>query len=152
MGSEEQEEQKRLILRAIDELHLHNHVDLLGFVSRGELRRQAYINDVFLAPSVTAASGDNEGGAPVTLVEMSATGMPIVSTKHCDIPFVVEDGITGCLTPERDADGLAQDLARLADDSALRTAMGEAGRRFVEEKLDARVLARQLEAHYRSLC
>jgi colanic acid/amylovoran biosynthesis glycosyltransferase len=151
-GGAEQEDQKRLILKLIEELRLHHDVDLLGFVSREELRRQAYLHDVFLAPSVTAASGDNEGGAPVTLVEMSATGMPIVSTRHCDIPFVVEEGRTGSLASERDPEGLACELAKLADDPALRAAMGEAGRRHVEARFDVRVLARRLEDHYRSVC
>ena len=70
---------------------------LLGYVSRETLREEAYEHDVFLAPSVTASNGDTEGGAPVAIIEMSASGMPIVSTNHCDIPSVVLDGVTGLL-------------------------------------------------------
>lgn len=151
-GSEDQEREKRKILKTIEDRHLRDHVKLVGYVSREELRRQAYLHDVLLAPSVTAANADSEGGAPVTLVEMSASGMPVVSTLHCDIPNVVEDGVTGCLARERDPEGLARGLARLADDPALRLAMGEAGRRRVEAFFDVRILARQLEDRYRSLC
>ena len=64
-------------------------------------------HDVFLAPSVTASNGDTEGGAPVAIIEMAASGMPIVSTRHCDIPSVVLDGVTGLLAAERDSEGLA---------------------------------------------
>ena len=29
---------------------------------------------------------DCEGGAPIVLLDAQATGLPIISTKHCDIP------------------------------------------------------------------
>ncbi len=65
-----------MILDTLRERRLEESVTLMGFVARDELRRQAYLHDVFLAPSVTAANGDSEGGAPVTLIEMAATGLP----------------------------------------------------------------------------
>ena len=50
---------------------------------------------LFLSPSGTAADGDSEGGAPVAIIETAATGMPVVSTTHCDIPEVVMTGTPG---------------------------------------------------------
>jgi len=75
---------------------------MLGFQPHAILFEEAYKNHIFLSPSVTALDGDTEGGAPVTIIEMAATGMPIISTKHCDIPEVIKDGVTGFLANERD--------------------------------------------------
>ncbi len=54
---------------------------------------------LFLSPSVTAPDGDSEGGAPVSIIEAAATGMPVVSTTHCDIPQAVDDGVTRAARP-----------------------------------------------------
>src|SRR5439155_22278141 len=47
---------------------------------------------VLLHPSRTAKDGDSEGGAPTILLEAQAIGMPIVTTRHADIPNVVPEG------------------------------------------------------------
>ncbi|MBN1130280.1 MAG: glycosyltransferase [Chitinispirillaceae bacterium] len=83
--------------------------------------------DIVLAPSITAADGDTEGGAPVTVLEAQAAGIPVVGTLHCDIPMVVEHGRTGLLAPERDTDALAAHLELLAGDRELRAAFGVRG-------------------------
>lgn len=63
--------------------------------------------DVMIQPSTYASNRDCEGGAPVVLLDAQATGMPVISTRHCDIPEEVLDGVTGMLTEERDTDDLA---------------------------------------------
>ena len=68
---------------------------------------------MFLSPSVTAQDGDSEGGAPVSIIEAQATGMPIVSTVHADIPEAVVPGESALLSAERDVDGLAENLAQV---------------------------------------
>lgn len=82
--------------------------------------------DIVLAPSVTAANGDTEGGAPVTVIEAQAAGIPVVGTFHCDIPFVVQNGETGLLSAERDIPALSANLERLVCDAELRRHMGAA--------------------------
>ena len=42
-----------------------------------------------LHPSRTAANGDSEGGAPVTLFESQWLGVPALVSDHDDLPFVV---------------------------------------------------------------
>lgn len=39
-----------------------------------------------LLPSVTIKNNDKEGGAPVAILEAQATGLPVVSSYHADIP------------------------------------------------------------------
>lgn len=63
--------------------------------------------DVMIQPSTYAANRDCEGGAPVVLLDAQATGMPVISTRHCDIPEEVLHGVSGLLSEERDTDDLA---------------------------------------------
>ncbi len=70
--------------------------------------------DLFFQPSVFSPNGDCEGGAPIALLDAQATGMPVVATRHCDIPFEVEHGQTGLLGAENDASELAAHLTAFA--------------------------------------
>ena len=132
----------------IGRLGLGDRVDLLGMqphsVCLEELRRAT----VLLYPSVTAADGDTEGGAPVALLEAMACGLPVVSSLHADIPSVVPNDRCGLLFDERDVEGLAEGLDAVLRSSALRDAMGEAGRAHVEVHHDCRILGGKLERSY----
>lgn len=97
-----------------------------GYVPVSRYRELLRGADIVLAPSVTAADGDAEGGAPVTVIEAQAAGVPVVGTLHCDIPMVVKHGETGLLCNERDTMAMSADLERLVRDTELRRRMGEA--------------------------
>jgi colanic acid/amylovoran biosynthesis glycosyltransferase len=112
---------------------------------------EARRHHVFLSPSVVAADGDTEGGAPVSLIEMSASGMMIVSTTHCDIPGVILDGQTGLLAPERDVDALVDHLHWIVSHPERWLDMQRAGRAHMEAEFDARRQGERLAAIYREL-
>jgi colanic acid/amylovoran biosynthesis glycosyltransferase len=140
--------EKTRILRTIAERRLDGCVRLLGYQPHAAVFEQAYRHHVFLSPSVTASDGDTEGGAPVTLTEMAATGMPIVSSRHCDIPEVVHDGVTGLLAAERDVDGLVERLRWLVASPDAWRPMLDAGRRHIEAEYDAERQGTRLAALY----
>jgi colanic acid/amylovoran biosynthesis glycosyltransferase len=102
--------EKRKILDTIDRCGLDGGVRLLGFQPYSRVFRESYEHHLFISPSVTASDRDTEGGVPMTLIEMAATGMPVLSTRHCDIPEVIQDGESGFLVGERDVDGLVDSL------------------------------------------
>ena len=58
---------------------------------------------------------------------------------------------TGILLPPKDAEGLRQAIETLAGDVALRTRLGENGRRLCRERFDCRRMVEQIEAVYRRL-
>jgi glycosyltransferase involved in cell wall biosynthesis len=82
---------------------------------------------VFIQHSVTAANGDKEGW-PVALAEAAASGLPIVATTHASIPEQVGHGESGLLCDEGDWQAMGKFMQQLADDIALRRAMGAAAR------------------------
>jgi colanic acid/amylovoran biosynthesis glycosyltransferase len=113
-----------------DRCTFHGQVSVMRYL---EILRSS---DIVLAPSVTAADGDTEGGAPVTVIEAQVAGVPVVGTLHCDIPFVVKNGETGLLCAEKDATGLASNLEKLVVDVDLRKKMGRAAAIRAEEQHD----------------
>jgi len=135
----------------INELGLQGRVKMLGFLSHEvaleELRRAT----VLLYPSVMAKDGDTEGGAPVALIEAQASGTPIVSSLHADIPEVAPHEKCGLLFPERDIVGLATGLDTILGNEALRAQMAKAGRVHVEVEHNLKIQAKRLENIYDGL-
>jgi colanic acid/amylovoran biosynthesis glycosyltransferase len=138
----------RVELEALaSELGVADAVRFLGMVSHDEYREVIERAHVCLQPSRVASDGDTEGGAPTVLLEMQASGVPIVATRHADIPFVVARPDE--LVDEEDVAGLAAALVRLAEaPDADWDARIEAGRDLVEREHDAAVVARRIEAVY----
>jgi colanic acid/amylovoran biosynthesis glycosyltransferase len=99
------------------------------------------------APSVTAQDGDAEG-LPNVVVEAAASGLPVVATHHSGIPEAVEEGRTGFLVPEGDAEALGARIGALLDSADLRREMGFAARALATERFDRVRLTERLEAIY----
>lgn len=140
--------EKTKILAKIDEYHLKDRITLSGYQPYCSFLEELYRHHIFISASMVAASGDMEGGAPVSIIEASASGMPVISTRHCDIPQVIIDQETGYLVAEGDSCGLAEKLELLADNVDLWPEMGLKARRHIEGKYDMAKQARRLEEIY----
>jgi colanic acid/amylovoran biosynthesis glycosyltransferase len=126
-------------------------VDFARPLPYDEYRRALAAYHVFLAPSHHAANGDAEGGAPVSLIEMSAAGMPIVASDHCDIPEVVVHGQSGLVVPEGDVGALVDAILFMAESPERWPAFGRAGRAHVEREYDLATQVASLESIYDEL-
>jgi len=143
--------EKNLILNILNKIEGKVKIKMLGYQPYPVFIEELYKNHIFISPSITADDGDDEGGAPVSLIEASSSGMTILSTFHCDIPEIVLDGQSGYLVPEKDVDALASRLEQLITTPDLWRKMGKAGRKHVEKYHDAEKQAQQLEELYLSL-
>lgn len=104
---------------------------------------------VCIQPSCYASDGDCEGGAPVVLLDAQSSGMPVISTKHCDIPEVVKDHSSGFLVDERDVAALAEVIESFYNmEQNQYSAMAEAARIHVASNYDVKKQALQLETLY----
>ncbi|RME37976.1 MAG: glycosyltransferase family 4 protein [Planctomycetota bacterium] len=101
------------------------------------LRRWA----VSVIPSVCEAFG-------VAALESQAMEVPVVASRVGGLLDTVRDGETGLLVEPCSADALAEGIVKLLTDSALRRAMGRAGRRFVCERFEQQKTLDQWEAFY----
>lgn len=123
--------EKSAILDALQKNGLIENTRLMGYQAHDVIFREAYQHHIFLHPSVTASNGDTEGGAPVVIIEMLATGMPVISTQHCDIPEVMGPSLKHLLAPERDVKALASIIKRLIEESSCWSGMAELGYQHV---------------------
>jgi glycosyltransferase involved in cell wall biosynthesis len=99
--------------------------------------------DVFALTPVVAADGDRDGVRNV-LVEAMACGLPVVTTDAGGISELVLPGSNGLLAPARDVAAIAEHLAVVLDDPALRQQLGVQARRTVEADYDIRDAGRRL--------
>ncbi len=137
------------IRQALRETGLGGRVRFLGKLALPDLLRESLNHHVFLCPSKQGRDGDSEGGYPVIVAQMTATGMPCVATRHADMEVAVVDGGNGLVSAEGDVPGLAASLARLAREPALLSSFGQAGAEHAKAHLDTQVLQRDLAAIYR---
>ena len=121
-----------------------------GTASASEIREQLARSWLFVAPSITAHSGDAEGLGMVFL-EAQALQTPVVSFRSGGLVEAVEEGITALLCEEKDVAGLAENIASLLENSSLRHHMGQAGRERVEQHFDLRKQCAKLESIYAKL-
>jgi colanic acid/amylovoran biosynthesis glycosyltransferase len=135
----------------VRELDLGDVVTLLGRRPRRDFIEELDRAHIYIQPSRTAADGDSEGGAPTTLLEAQACGLPILSTRHADIPEIVREGDSALLCDEADVGGLAASLSVLAASPERWPSMGRAGRAHVEARHDVRRLATRMEILYATL-
>jgi colanic acid/amylovoran biosynthesis glycosyltransferase len=129
-------------------LGLGGHVKFLGWVTYSEIPSVMAECDVFVLASRTDEQARQTEGTPTVLLEAHAAGLPVVATRHGDIPTVVQDGTSGLLVPESDAAALAAAIQTLASDSALWKKFGNAGRAYVEAQHDSAVVSRRIERIY----
>ena len=113
----------QILVRA---LKLEDKVEFKGILPPEEVLAEMHKARVYVQHSVTTPHGDREG-TPVTIMEASLSGLPVVSTRHGGIPDVILDEETGLLCDEADINQMAENMIRFAKDDDLVFKMGKAG-------------------------
>jgi glycosyltransferase involved in cell wall biosynthesis len=117
-----------------------NQVRFMGF--RDDLTRILPSLDIVTHPAYMEGLG-------VSLLQASASGVPVVACEAGGIPEVIEDGTNGFLVPPGDHAALARSLSRLLGDRELREEMGKNGRRIAEERFSIGKMAADYVDLYR---
>ncbi len=127
-----------------------NNITLHGPVQYGSEEHLAYFRmaDIFVHPSVTPPEDGEKEGIPGAIIEAMAAGLPVVSTYHAGIPYIIESGKTGILVREYDTDGLKGALQSLVEHSAYRETLGRAGQEYATRHLDITEKELELEHIY----
>lgn len=82
-------------------------VRLHGFASEETKQRLLLECGVFVQHSITDPDTGDEEGLPAAIQEAMAHGMAVISTRHAGIPEAVEEGVTGLLVDEGNAEKMA---------------------------------------------
>jgi mannosyltransferase len=132
---------------------LKKRIEAAGLQSRIVITGELPIEDVqrwYQSLTIYAFTSRNEGFG-LTLIEAMSVGAALVASRAGAAELVVEDGITGVLTPPGDADALVAALEPLMQDPASAAAMGERGRARVHEKFSLDAEATRIAEVYRAL-
>jgi glycosyltransferase involved in cell wall biosynthesis len=140
-------EEKALVLEAIEASRVKEKIKFLGKLDNEELKQWRANSDVFVLNCRTPVSGDKEG-LPIALLEASATGLPIVSTKHSGIAEGVLHEQTGLLVEEYDHQALAKAMRKMMS-KELRLQYGKKGRQWMEEQFDLLKCNKVMDAIYK---
>jgi glycosyltransferase involved in cell wall biosynthesis len=124
------------------ELGVTRHVLIVGY--QREVAPYYAFFDALALPSA------NEG-TPVAAIESLAAARPVVATRVGGVDDVVSDGVDGFLVEPGSVEGVADALARLAVDPALRAHMGAAGRERVIPRYRVSRLVDDVDELYREL-
>jgi glycosyltransferase involved in cell wall biosynthesis len=106
-------------------------------------------NDIDLilsASDIAVLCSDNEG-IPLTLIQASQAGLPIVSTNVGSVSDIVIDEVTGLLT-EASANGLFEGVSKLLNDPGLRARLGESGQMRASELFSSQAMVERHEVLY----
>jgi len=131
---------RRRLEREVRALGLEHAVELAG--ERRDVSRLLAEADVFVLSS-------GSEGAPLSVLEAMAAGLPVVASAVGGIPEIVLDGETGLLVPAGDPSRLAAALDRVLADPALRRRLGSAGRGRAGALFDVRRFRRAHVELYR---
>ena len=157
-----------VLIRALDDLPANVHLLLVGAVDDPRIERLARetesrrarvhfaghstnvvglleLCDLFAMPSV------EREGLPRAAIEAMCRRKPVVVSAVGGLPELAENGACGLVVPPRDPAALAAAIARLAGDAALRSRLGEAGRRQIEPRFHIRQTIRETLALHQAL-
>lgn len=116
----------------------------------GFYNRALHEHDIFVLPSTTAASGDDEGGPALSLVMAQAAGLPVICTPFAGAARTVVDHETGLFCQQDDATSLAERIAYLADRPEMWNQLGRAGSKLVRGQFDFAGQVEEMVAIYRA--
>src|SRR5262249_17096027 len=116
--------------RRAERLGLSDRVEWRGPRAQPEVLAAYREADLFVLASKVAKDGDRDG-LPNVLMEAQSQRLPCIATRVSAISELIQEGVTGVLTPPGDPAGLARALESLIRDPARRERLGAAGERRV---------------------
>jgi glycosyltransferase involved in cell wall biosynthesis len=133
-----------------DRARVEAEIRAAGLAGTVELAGERRDVDRLLAAADVFVLSSRSEGAPLSVLEAMAAGVPVVASAVGGVPEIVGDA--GLLVPPEDPDALAAAIDRLLADGPLRCRLGTAGRDRVRERFDIAQLRRaHLELYAREL-
>lgn len=137
--------------RYVDELHrearrlgVSDLVEFSGILSSEELLIELSRCTCLALPSYQETS-------PMVIQEAMASGVPVVASNICGIPYLVDDGETGFLVPPGNIDMLAQKLDKILSNENLCKQFGLASREKANKEYRSSIIAQKTLDVYRRI-
>ena len=118
-------------------LKLDQSVNFLGVKNTTEIAALFEKSYCYVQHSIVSADNDTEG-TPVSILEASASGLPIVATNHAGIPDVIKHNETGFIVDEGDIIKMSEYITLLLNDRSLAKKMGAQGKENIRTNFSMR--------------
>jgi glycosyltransferase involved in cell wall biosynthesis len=118
-------------------------VDFVGPCNYDEVHRWHQAFDIAVYPSIEESESFG-----VSVLESQASGVPVIVSDIGGLPEVILPGASGLLVPPRDPVRLANAIATLGENEAMRRDFGEAARRHVVERYSLDECVQRMERVY----
>ncbi len=125
-------EEKANLKKQIDSYVSREHIFFLG--KRTDVPKILQLSHIFVLPTFFE-------GMSNALMEAMAAGLPVITTDIEENRELVKDKATGMLVPVKNSDAIADALEKLLADEALRSRIGQAAKKFMEEHFSLRKIA-----------
>lgn len=130
--------------RLVSEYGLHESVRFLGKADRAKLLDE-------LSQAACLALVSRQETAPIIVEEAMAAGVPVVASKLCGLPYLIEHGRTGFLVDPDDHTQIAEAIKLLLSNAQLTNEMGERARTIARSRFHAHAVARRTLALYQEV-
>lgn len=141
--------ERAILERLVAELDLGGVTSFIGRVPFADVRRYHAAIDIFAVPRTDDQVCHMV--TPLKPIEAMATGRVVVASKVGGLTEIVEDGVTGALTPPENPSALADAIEPLLYDEALRQRLGSAARNWVARDRTWSRNAERYHSLYKSL-
>jgi glycosyltransferase involved in cell wall biosynthesis len=121
-------------------LGISQHVEFLGF--RNDVSPLLAEADVLLMSS-------HYEGVSIAILEAMCAGLPVIATRVGGVPETVQDGVTGLLVADNDADAMAQVMLGLIASEPERRRLGEGGQARLQQEFSIGIVAGRYYQIYR---
>jgi hypothetical protein len=136
---------QRSSLQALTEqLGIGKNVIFEGLVPNRLLPKYYDMCDVVCLPSLSESYGN-------VVLEAQATGRPVVASQLPALSELIAEGLSGCLTPLRDEDSLAEGLTKILTNRSLKEKMGISARKQIDEVFGWSIIGKKYAEIYREL-
>jgi glycosyltransferase involved in cell wall biosynthesis len=132
------------------QLGIEKKVRFWGTISNRRLPDFYAAANLFVAPSIEAASGDTEGQG-VVILEAFAARACVLTTRVGGIDMVVRDNVTGLVLAPNEPENIALAIEKLLNEPRLRAQLVENAFKEVKERYDWKRIAAEFESVYRKL-
>ena len=88
----------------------------------------------------------------MTLMQQMALGKTVIVSEVPSVKDYVQDGVNAFLYPSEDTDSLAERMKVLLDDGELREQIGKEAAKTIQEKINEKIMAREIEKFILNIC
>ncbi|MET1256763.1 glycosyltransferase family 4 protein [Aliikangiella maris] len=127
---------KPALLAQRKSLGLDEDIEFLGAMPQEKIREFLGNVTLFVLPSVKTKEG-NMDGVPVALMEAMASGTPVISTYISGIPELIKNEHNGLLVNPNNPEELANAIATLLADNAVRLKYAQQANQTIQESFCA---------------